>query len=129
MTGFKLLSFGYLFFAFATLEPLAIPAVLLGSAVAGGIGGWVSARRAAANAEDVTTHIVSMALLGTAVAMAGFGYFGTNTQATWFLIPVSIGCGLAGMPLVDSLVEGTKIIVETSIQFVINKIKRSDDEK
>ena len=109
--------------AIASLEPLVIPAVLGSSAAAGGVGGWASARRNGASDEDVITHIVSMALLGASIAMAGFGYYGTQTNANWFFIAVAAVCGLVGMPLFDPLAEGAKEVAEVTMKYIVKKIR------
>ncbi len=79
----------------AVIEPLAIPYVLIWSAVASAIVGAASARLSGIQSVDkIATHSVSMSLFGVSIAMISYWNLESAAHSGYPLLGIAGLCGL-----------------------------------
>lgn len=107
------------------VEPLAIPYVLLWSAVASAIGGAASARLSGIrDVEEIATHSVSMSLFGVSIAMISYWNLEAASQTGYPLIGIAGLCGLVGISIFEPLTRLVTATMDSLTEAIIKWIKR-----
>jgi hypothetical protein len=109
----------------AVVEPLAIPYVLLWSAIASAIGGAASARLSGIrDIEEIATHSISMSLFGVSIAMISYWNLETASKTGYPLIGIAGLCGLIGISIFEPLTRLVTATMDSITEGIIRWIKR-----
>lgn len=129
MTGIKYLLLGKIgmfwcsLVAAAVVEPLTLPVVIVSSMVAGLFGGFTSAKRLGVKDIDtISTHMLSMAQLGVAISLLGYGWFGDDPTEGHKLIGLACMAALVGMPVIEPITEMSAAVVKAIAEKILGWI-------
>ena len=114
----------------AATEPLALPWVLAGSLLFGGVGGWAAAKRnGAITGDEIATQSISMALFGSSVSMVGWWYFNNDDLAGYLLVGFAGLAGLVGSVVFTPLTTLATAVLEGLSEALVAMINRALDKK